>query len=77
MKTVQERIWNVTERRVTNIKLASTIPIATDETRDISDNAQETLFAMQGPKAELLGLLSPKVQTSGEGSYRNIFENII
>lgn len=61
---------NITEQQVGDIALASTISNAMDESCDISDTAQVSLFvrylSVQGPKEELLGLLPLKGQTRGE-----------
>ncbi|XP_050516438.1 general transcription factor II-I repeat domain-containing protein 2-like [Diabrotica virgifera virgifera] len=64
-------MWsNITTQHVEDLKLASSLSIAVDESCDINDTAQVSLFvrfiAHSGPKEELLGLLPLKGQTRGE-----------
>ncbi|GFY11921.1 uncharacterized protein TNCV_4974211 [Trichonephila clavipes] len=72
-KTVKDRTVkmsaNITNQQTEYLKLASTLPIAVDESCDLNDIAQYSPFvrfiSTTGPKEELLGLLPLKGQTRG------------
>ncbi|XP_065665398.1 general transcription factor II-I repeat domain-containing protein 2-like [Hydra vulgaris] len=61
---------SITTQHIKDPKLISALPIAVDESCDINDTAQVSLFvrfmSYSGPKEELLGLLPLKGQTRGE-----------
>ncbi|GFY15827.1 uncharacterized protein TNCV_1284721 [Trichonephila clavipes] len=69
---------NITTQHIEDLKLVSALPIAVDESCDINDTAQVTLFVRfmshSGPKEELLGLLPLKGQTRGKGIANAVIE---
>ncbi|XP_031331198.1 general transcription factor II-I repeat domain-containing protein 2-like [Photinus pyralis] len=73
-KTVKDRAAkmssNITNQQHEDLKMVSALAIAVDESCDINDTAQVSLFvrfiSSTGPKEELLGLLPLKGQTRGE-----------
>ncbi|GFW75578.1 SCAN domain-containing protein 3 [Trichonephila clavipes] len=73
-KTIKDRTIkmcsNITTQHIEDLKLVSALSIAVDESCDINDAAQVSLFVRfmshSGPKEELLGLLPLKGQTRGE-----------
>ncbi|XP_075210213.1 protein FAM200C-like [Lycorma delicatula] len=60
---------NITNQQIEDLKSASTLSIAVDESCDINDKAQVSLsvrfISTTGPTEELLGLLPLKGQTCG------------
>ncbi|XP_036275872.1 general transcription factor II-I repeat domain-containing protein 2A isoform X2 [Pipistrellus kuhlii] len=83
-KTVKDRTVkmssNITDQQVEDLKLVSSLSIAVDESCDINNTAQVSLFvrfvSSTGPKEELLGLLPLKGQTSGEDIANSVIECI-
>ncbi|KAG8235195.1 hypothetical protein J437_LFUL014159 [Ladona fulva] len=73
-KTIKDRTIkmssNITVQQIEDLKMVSAVSIAVDESCDINDTAQVSLFVRfishTGPKEELLGLLPLKGQTRGE-----------
>jgi hypothetical protein len=83
-KTVKDRTGkmslNITNQQVEDLKLVSALSIAVDESCDINDTAQVSLFvrfiSSTGPKEELLGLLPLKGRTRGEDIANAVIECI-
>ncbi|GFV00120.1 general transcription factor II-I repeat domain-containing protein 2 [Trichonephila clavipes] len=69
---------NITTQHIEGLKLVSALSIAVDESCDINDTAQVSLFVRfkshSGPKEELLGLLPLKGQKHGEDIAKAVIE---
>ncbi|GFV69501.1 SCAN domain-containing protein 3 [Trichonephila clavipes] len=69
---------NITTQHIEDLKLVSALSLAVDESCDIDDTAQVSLFVRfmshLGPKEELLRLLSIKGQTRGEDIANAVIE---
>ncbi|GFV54231.1 uncharacterized protein TNCV_3467461 [Trichonephila clavipes] len=69
---------NITTQHIEDLKLISVLSIAVDESCDINDTAQASLFVRfmshSGPKEELLRLLPLKGQTHGEDIANAVIE---
>ncbi|GFV88380.1 SCAN domain-containing protein 3 [Trichonephila clavipes] len=81
-KTVKDRTIkmcsNITTQHIEDLKLISALSIALDESCDINDTTQISLFVRvmshSDPKVELLGLLPLKGQTRGEDISNAVIE---
>lgn len=81
-KTIKDRkikmYSNITTQHIKELKMVSVLSIAVDESCDINDTAQVSVFARfmshSVPKEELLGLLPLKSQTHGEDIANGVIE---
>ncbi|GFU19337.1 general transcription factor II-I repeat domain-containing protein 2 [Trichonephila clavipes] len=83
-ETIKARIikmcWNITTQHIEDLKLVSALSIAVDESCDINDTGQVSLFVRfmshSGPKEKLLGFLPLKGQTHGEDIAITVIEHM-